>query len=81
MEIMKGRFSLKLPSHLRMEQKIQNYAGEQAAFHLHKKRDFLSRLDQVRSKNVKDNQIALFSNIIETMNKEAKTFEKYNKAL
>lgn len=46
MEIMKGRFTLKLGDHLPIEAKIQNYAGESAAFHLHKKRDFLRRLDK-----------------------------------
>jgi hypothetical protein len=43
-EILKGRFTLKISSQMPFELQIQKFAGENVAFYLHKKRDFLIRL-------------------------------------
>ena len=43
-EIYSGRYTLKINSKMPFDIQIQRFAGEQIAFHLHKKRDFLMRL-------------------------------------
>ena len=48
-EKMHGKFNLKIKKDLPSQLKIQQYANEQVAFHLHKKRDFLERLKGKRN--------------------------------
>lgn len=43
-EKLKGRFDLKINHGLRMSKKIEMYANEDVAFHLHKNRNFLTKL-------------------------------------
>ena len=45
-EVYKGRYSINMSSKIPMNLKIQKFAGEDIAFHLHKKRDFLMRLEK-----------------------------------
>jgi hypothetical protein len=45
-EKLKGEFSLKLNSKLRMPKKIEKFANDAAAFYLHKNRNFLQKLEE-----------------------------------
>jgi hypothetical protein len=45
MEMMKGRFNLKINHNLPMAKKIEKYANEEVAFHLHKNRNFINKLN------------------------------------
>lgn len=45
-EIYSGRYSLKISSRMPIHMQIEKFAGEEIAFHLHKKRDFLGRLQK-----------------------------------
>ena len=46
---LEGKFKLMINSQMPMVTKIQKYAMEPLAFHLHKKRDFLERLLKQKS--------------------------------
>ena len=43
-EKLKGRFNLRLNHGLPMAKKIEKYANEPVAFHLHKNRNFINKL-------------------------------------
>ena len=45
MEMMKGRYEVNMSSKLSLPKKIVKFAYEPVAFYLHKKRDFINRLD------------------------------------
>jgi len=56
-EVLRGRFNLNISSKQTMPQKIEKFACEPVAFHLHKRNDFLQRLlGKEKSGAVKDRQ-------------------------
>lgn len=61
------------------EVQIQRFAAEKIAFYLHKKRDFLMRLEnhQKGKKNTQDENFD-FKNLLEALNSDEKVFNKIN---
>eukprot|EP00347_Sterkiella_histriomuscorum_P015555 403356589 len=47
LDVLRGQFHLRLNRKLPFVRKIEKYANEPVAFYLHKKRDFLQRIDQM----------------------------------
>lgn len=45
-EKLKGGFKLKISKHMKMPQKIEKYAQEPVVFHLHKKRNFIRKIER-----------------------------------
>jgi hypothetical protein len=45
-EKLKGCFKLKISKHMKMPQKIEKYAQEPVVFHLHKKRNFIRKIER-----------------------------------
>ena len=59
-EIYNGRFTLSFSSKMPLKMQILKYAGEEIAFHLHKKRDFLLRLDKHKILSANKSDESLF---------------------
>ncbi len=49
LEKLRGHFNLKMNKRLPFIRKVQKFANEPIAFHLHKKNDFLQRIDKLDS--------------------------------
>lgn len=79
-EIYNGRFTLQFSSQMPLKMQIIKYAGEQIAFHLHKKRDFLMRLDRHRKGfATKDDEDLFFQELLNELSKEDEALTTINK--
>lgn len=70
-EIYNGRFTLSFSSQMPLKMQILKYAGEEIAFHLHKKRDFLLRLDKHKLLSAsKSDESIFFQNLLGSLAEE-----------
>lgn len=79
-EIYNGRFTLEFSSQMPLKMQIIKYAGEQIAFHLHKKRDFLKRLDRHKRGLASENDDDLFfQELLNELAREDEALDSINK--
>lgn len=69
-EKLKGRFKLKINHNLPMNKKIETYANEKIAFHLHKNRNFLHKIKTSMLERDRDRHLR------EELEREMKFIEK-----
>ena len=77
---MRGRFSLKISKDLPVAKKIEKYGQDNMIFHLHKRRNFLRKIErQVQDEADKINEKEKLKHLIESnqaMIDEAKAFRR-----
>ncbi len=64
--MLRGNFELQLNNKMKTNQKIEKFAGEPVAFHLHKKRDFLDWLLS-NKKELKQVQKLQYQNLLKEL--------------